>query len=54
MRLNNTEVEVISQHIEDNKDLKVLHIMEDGSHKVVAYVVLSFIFLCGIVLSNLV
>lgn len=54
MRLNNSEVEIVSQNIEDNKDLKVLHIMEGDSYKIVAYIILSVIFACGIVLYNLV
>ena len=54
MRLNNSEVEIVSQNIEDNKDLKVLYIMEGDSYKVVAYIILSAIFACGIVLYNLV
>ena len=49
MRLNNSEVEIVSQNIEDNKDLKVLHIMEGDSYRVVAYIILSVIFTCGIV-----
>lgn len=54
MRLNNSEVEIVSQNIEDNKDLKVLHIMEGDSYRVVSYLILSVIFACGIVLYNLV
>lgn len=54
MRLNNIEVEIVSQNIEDNRDLKVLHIMEGDSYKIVAYIILSVIFACGIVLYNLV
>lgn len=54
MRLNNSEVKIVSQNIEGSEDLKVMHITEGDSSKVVAYVIFSIIFAIGMVLYNLI